>query len=207
MFVDRPLQEYLDQLASAEPTPGGGAAAALSGAQAAALASMVARLTLGKADYVAVQAEIEELLRQTEQLRALFQQLMQDDSEAYATFSRALKLPRGTAEEKAARTRAVQSALAQAALVPLDVAECAATLLRLCQRIAEIGNVNLLSDIAVSAALATAAGTGAAWMVRVNLHSMKDLATVEALSSRLGEALDQIMERGQTITSIVGERT
>jgi formiminotetrahydrofolate cyclodeaminase len=207
MFVDRPLQEYLDQLASAEPTPGGGAAAALSGAQAAALASMVARLTLGKADYTAVQTEIEDILPQIEQLRALFQQLMQQDSDAYATFSRALKLPRGTPEEKAARTRAVQAALGQAALVPLDVVECAATLLRLCQRIAEIGNVNLLSDIAVAAALATAAGTGAAWMVRVNLHSMKDLATVEALSSRLGEALDQIMERGQAITNIVGERT
>src|SRR5487761_1484208 len=78
MFLDRPLQDYLDELASAQPTPGGGAAAALSGAQAAALASMVARLTIGKADYAAVQPEIAELLQQTEQLRAIFQQLMQD---------------------------------------------------------------------------------------------------------------------------------
>jgi len=206
MFLDRPLQDYLDELASAQPTPGGGAAAALSGAQAAALASMVARLTIGKADYAAVQPEIAELLQQTEQLRAIFQQLMQDDSAAYATLAKAFKLPRGTSEEKVARSQAVQAALAQAALVPLDVAECAATLLRLCQRIAEIGNVNVLSDIATAAALATGAGTGAAWMVRTNLHSMKDLATVEALGARLGEALDQIMERGQIITSIVGER-
>lgn len=206
MFLDRPLQNYLDELASAGPTPGGGAAAALSGAQAAALASMVARLTIGKANYAAEQPEIEEMLQQTEQLRTLFQQLMQDDSDAYAVLSQALKLPRGTAEEKSVRTRAVQSALEKAALVPLDVVECAATLLRLCQRIAEIGNVNVISDIAVAAALATGAGTGAAWMVRTNLHSMKDLATVEALSSRLGEALDQIMERGQIITAIVGER-
>lgn len=206
MFLDRLLQNYLDELASAEPTPGGGAAAALSGAQAAALASMVARLTLGKANYAAVQPEIEEILSQTEQLRALFQQLMQDDSDAYAALAKVLKLPRGTPEEKSARSRAVQSALARTALVPLDVVECAATLLRLCQRIAEIGNVNVISDIAVAVTLATGAGTGAAWMVRTNLHSMKDLATVEALSSRLGEALDQIMERGQIITAIVGER-
>lgn len=206
MFLDRPLQNYLDELASAEPTPGGGSAAALSGAQAAALASMVVRLTIGKADYAPAQTEIEEILRQTEQLRALFQQLMQQDIDAYNALGLALKLSRGTPEEKSARTRAVQSALEQAALVPLDVVECAATLLRLCQRIAEIGNVNLLSDIAVAAALATGAGTGAAWIARVNLHLMKDLATVEALSSRLGEALDQIMERGQIITAIVGER-
>lgn len=206
MFLDRPLQDYLDELASAEPTPGGGSAAALSGAQAAALASMVVRLTIGKADYEAAQTEIEEILRQTEQLRALFQQLMQQDIDAYNALGLALKLPHGTPEEKSARTRAVQSALEQAALVPLDVVECAATLLRLCQRIAEIGNVNLLSDIAVAAALATGAGTGAAWIARVNLHLMKDLATVEALSSRLGEALDQIMKRGQIITAIVGER-
>ncbi len=206
MFLDRPLQDYLDELASEQPTPGGGAAAAMSGALAAALASMVARLTIGRADYAAVQAEIAGLLQQTEQLRAIFQQLVQEDSDAYTTLAKTFKLPRGTAEEKTARAQAVQAALAQAALVPLDVAERAATLLRLCERIAEIGNVNVLSDIATAAALATGAATGAAWMVRTNLHSLKDPATVEALSARLGQALDQIMERGQIITGIVGER-
>ncbi len=206
MFLDQPLRDYLDQLASEQPTPGGGSAAALSGSMAAALASMVARLTTGKPAYVDMQEEIEGIVQRTEQLRELFQQLMQEDSEVYSRLSATFKLPRSTAEEKAARAQAVQAALEQAALVPLDVAESAATLLRYCQRIAEIGNVNVLSDIAVAASLATAAGTGAAWMVRTNVRSMKDVGTAEALSSRLSIALDEIMERSQVIATIVGER-
>lgn len=206
MFIDQPLREYLDQLASERPTPGGGSAVALSGAMAAALASMVARLTTGKAAYADVQEEIAGIVQQTEQLRELFQQLMQEDSDAYSRLSATFKLPRGTPEEKAARAQAVQTALEQAALVPLDVAECASTLLRYCQRIAEIGNANVLSDIAVAASLAAAAGTGAAWMVRTNIKSMKNLETAEAISARLSSALDEIMERSQVVASIVGER-
>ncbi len=77
MYLEQSLQNYLDELASFQPTPGGGSAAALSGAMAAALASMVVRLTQGKADYASVQQEMETLLQHTEQLRLRFQQLMQ----------------------------------------------------------------------------------------------------------------------------------
>ena len=76
MYLDKPLHYYLDELASVKSTPGGGSASALSGAMGAALASMVARLTLGKADYVEVQPEIEALLQQTEKLRGRFQELI-----------------------------------------------------------------------------------------------------------------------------------
>ncbi len=206
MNLEQPLQQFLDELASEQPTPGGGSAAALSGAVAAALASMVARLTIGRAGYEAVQQEIEELLQQSEQLRVRFQQLVQEDIEAYGRLSSAYKMPRGTAEEKSARSRSIQAHLVEAALVPLEVAECAASLLRCCQRIAEIGNVNVLSDIAVAAALASSAATGAAWMVRVNLRSLKDLEMANILSRRLSAALDEITERSQEIVSIVGSR-
>ncbi|MBV9615527.1 MAG: cyclodeaminase/cyclohydrolase family protein, partial [Ktedonobacteraceae bacterium] len=74
MYLDKPLQNYLNELASSQPTPGGGSAAALTGAMAAGLATMVARLTLGKADYAPVQQEIEAISQQTERLRARFQQ-------------------------------------------------------------------------------------------------------------------------------------
>src|SRR5438067_11583477 len=94
MYLEQTLQHYLDDLASAQPTPGGGSAAALSGAMGAALASMVSRLTLGKADYADVQAEIETLVQQTEQLRTRFQQLIQEDIAAYGKLSASFKLPR-----------------------------------------------------------------------------------------------------------------
>src|SRR5437588_3250347 len=91
MYLDKPLHYYLDELASAQSTPGGGSASALSGAMGSALASMVARLTLGKASYADVQPEIETLLQQSEKLRERFQQLMQEDIEAYARLSASFK--------------------------------------------------------------------------------------------------------------------
>lgn len=206
MYLDKPLQNYLDELASSQPTPGGGSAAALSGAMGAGLASMVARLTLGKDAYAAVQPEIEAISQHTERLRTRFQQLMQEDIEAYGRLSSTFKLPRTTPEEKVARTEAIQKQLAGAALVPLEVAECAAELVHYCLRIAEIGNANVLSDVATGAALASSAGTGASWMVRTNLRAMKDLEQVNALGDRLSAALDTIATYSQQVVNKVGER-
>ncbi|MBA2392215.1 MAG: cyclodeaminase/cyclohydrolase family protein [Ktedonobacteraceae bacterium] len=206
MYLDKPLQTYLDELASSQPTPGGGSAAALSGAMGAGLASMVARLTLGKDAYASVQPEIEAIVQNTERLRARFQQLIQEDIEAYGRLSATFKLPRTTSEEKAARTGAIQDQLANAALVPLEMAECAAELVHYCLRIAEIGNANVLSDIATAAALVSSAGTGASWMVRTNLRAMKDLELVNILSNRLSIALDTIAAYSQQVVNTVGER-
>jgi methenyltetrahydrofolate cyclohydrolase len=206
MYLEQPLQFYLDELASAKSTPGGGSASAISGAMGAALTSMVARLTLGKADYADVQTEIESLLQQTEHLRERFQKLMQADIDAYGKLSATFKLPRTSEDEKKARSKAIQAQLIEAALVPLEMVECAAELAQHCRRIAEIGNVNVLSDVATGTMLASSAGTGAAWMVRVNLQAMKDLEMVTVLSERLSKALDTIIEYTQEITTIVGGR-
>jgi len=206
MYRDEPLHRYLDDLASAQPAPGGGSASALCGAMGAALVSMVARLTLGKAKYADVQAEIEELLQETERLRDRFQTLMQEDIEAYGKLSAAFKLPRDTDEEIFARTNAVQTQLVEAALVPLAVVECAATLAKCCRRMAEIGNVNVLSDVATASVLASSAGQGAAWMVRVNVRSIKDLEMVSVLNDRLNKALEDISLVSQEVTDIIGRR-
>jgi methenyltetrahydrofolate cyclohydrolase len=207
MYLDRPLHDYLDELASAQPTPGGGSAAALSGAMGAALASMVAHLTLGKAKYADVEPEIEELLQQTEKLRARFQQLMQEDIDAYGKLSTSFKLPRNTPEEVDARDKAIQKQLLEAALVPLEMLESAFQLVQYCCRLAEIGNANVLSDIATGALLASSAGAGAAWMVRANLVAMKDLEMVNILSDRMSVALDGITEYSRRVTTIIGGRS
>jgi formiminotetrahydrofolate cyclodeaminase len=206
MYRDAAVKTYLDDLASSQPTPGGGSAAALSGAMAAGLASMVVRLTLGKSGYEHVQQEMETLLRQTERLRERFERLMQEDIDAYGRLSTSFKLPRGTEDQRTERTRAIQERLAEAAQVPLEIAECAAELTQLCVRIAEIGNKNVLSDVAVGAMLASGAGNGAAWMVRTNLKAMKDTAAVQALHERLLAALDHIDVFSRRVASIVGER-
>jgi formiminotetrahydrofolate cyclodeaminase len=206
MYADIPIQSYLDDLASAAPTPGGGSAAALSGAMGAALASMVARLTLGKASYAGVQPEVEELLQRTEKLRGRFLELMQEDIDAYGRLAAGFKLPRSSPEEVDARNKAVQKQLFEAALVPLEMTESACQLAQHCLRLAEIGNTSVLSDIATGAALASSAGAGAAWIVRTNLRAMKDLELVDTLNDRLVTALDGLNECSQQITDRVGSR-
>jgi len=140
-------------------------------------------------------------------LRQRFQQLMQEDIEAYGKLSEIFKMPRETSEERNARSSAIQQQLVQAALVPLEVAEAAADLMQACLRISEIGNSKVLSDIATGAMLASSAGAGAAWMVRINLQSLKDLELVTTLGERLSNALDSITSSSQQVTSIVGGRT
>ncbi len=206
MYLDTSLQTYLDELASSQPTPGGGSASALSGALGAGLACMVIQLTLGKASYANVQLEMETLLPQVEQLRRRFQQLMQEDSDVYGRLSASFKLPRETDEQKVARTNAIQERLVEAALVPMEITERAVELLQYCERIAQIGNVNVLSDIATGAMLVAGAGTGAAWMVRTNLNSMKNQELVKQLGGRLSRALERITTLGQRVSTIVGER-
>jgi methenyltetrahydrofolate cyclohydrolase len=206
MYIEEPIQRYLDDLASAQPTPGGGSTAALSGAMGAALASMVCRITIGKESYADVKQEIEELLRRTEYLRSRFQQLMQEDIEAYGHLSASYKLPRETSEERKYRTDMIQKQLVGAALVPLEVVECAADLIKTCQRIAEIGSSAVLSDVATGAILASCSGNGAAFMVRINLRSIKnDTLTVE-LEDRMNTSLATIAEVVDQVINIVGGR-
>lgn len=206
MYSDQSLQRYLDDLASSVPMPGGGSASALSGAMGAALTSMVARLTLGKPEYTAVQQEIEALVPQSEQLRTHFLSLMQEDIASYQNLSACYKLPRTTDEERAARGKAIQAQLAEATYVPLQMVEAAAALVKLCKRVAQIGNARLLSDLGVGATLAASAGTAAAWIVNANLHVMKDPELVHALRDRLSNALGVIVESSRQIPTIVGER-
>lgn len=206
MYIDQPLQTYMDDLASSNSTPGGGSAAAVSGAMSAALACMVCRLTLGKKKYADVEGEIATLLEQAEEHRRRFQQLMAEDIAAYGKLSACFKMPRETDEQSQARAEAIQKGLVEAALVPLEMSERAVDVAKICERVAEIGNANVISDIAASAMFAASAGTAAAWMVRINLASLKDEGTVALLSARLSKALDEITHRCQQVTAIVGER-
>ena len=206
MYIEETLHRYLDDLASGQPVPGGGSTAALSGAMGAALASMVCRITMGKEAYADVQQEIEELLRRTEYLRSRFQQLMQEDIEAYRHLSASYKLPRETSEERKYRTDMLQKQLVEAALVPLEVLECAVELIQSYQRIAEIGSITVLSDVATGAVLASCSGKGAAFMVRINLRSIKNDTLVVELEDRLNTALIIIAEGVDQITNRVGGR-
>lgn len=189
MYVEKPMVAFLDRLASRSPEPGGGSASALVGAVGAALVSMVANLTLGKEKYADVQDRIEELLRESEGLRADLQDLLQRDTEVYADVSAAYKLPRETEEQKAERNARIQEALKKATEVPFEIAEKCLEVARLSETAAEIGNVGAVSDAGVAVLLAEAAAQSAALNVKINVNSIEDREFAEGRWNRIQEIL------------------
>jgi formiminotetrahydrofolate cyclodeaminase len=184
-FSNQSVQTFLDELASAEPVPGGGTVAALSGALGASLVAMVCRLTIGKKNYESVSAEMQTILPRAEALQRELTDLMQADTDAYARVLDAYRLPKTTEEEKAARTQAIQAALQHAADVPLRVAECCAEVLSLARIVVDQGNQNARSDGAVGALMAHAGVRGAAYNVLINLQSIRDDAFVQERRARV----------------------
>lgn len=173
-YVRRTIESYLDSLASAEPEPGGGSAAALVGALGAALVTMVANLTLGKEKYAEAQDDMTKVKKSAERLQNELEELVTLDAEAYAAVAEAMKLPRATEAQKTERTRVLQTALKGAAEVPLRVAEAAAEVARLTFPAAEKGNLYAVSDAAVAVVMADAAAQSAALNVRMNLAWIDD---------------------------------
>ncbi|MFN2224800.1 MAG: cyclodeaminase/cyclohydrolase family protein, partial [Anaerolineae bacterium] len=203
---------FLDAVAADTPAPGGGSVAALAGALAAALTAMVARLTLGRKKYAAVQAEMETLVAESERLRAALAARVAQDAEAYDQVVAAYRLPKATDEERNTRQEAIQQALALAAEVPLSTARDAVAALELARAAARLGNANALTDAGTAAHMARAAFEGAALNVRVNANQVLDrgqaaawLAELEQMRVRceaaFAEAVETIDERWGRLSS------
>lgn len=173
-LTDKPIKSFLTELASSTPAPGGGSAAALSGALGAALISMVNNLTIGKEKYAAVQDDISALLDKSERLRKNLTDLLEEDVEAYTKLSQTMKMPRETEEQKNIRAAAMQKALKDAADVPMRIAEACASIMDLCRPAAEKGNINAISDVGVGILMAEAGLRSAALNVLINLGMIKD---------------------------------
>ncbi|MEV3935695.1 cyclodeaminase/cyclohydrolase family protein [Glycomyces sp. NPDC049804] len=199
------IEDWLTDLASELPAPGGGAAAGMSAAMAAALVSMVCNLTIGKPRFDEHEAVMREALAEAERLRLEALQLAEDDAEAFSGVVAAYKLPKSSDEEKAARTAAIQAGLVEAAAVPLAVARVSAEVIKLSGRILEGSNPNVLSDVAVAASAAKSALESAALNVDINVVAIKDAAERERLASTLNEAL-QAKVQAEAIMQIVAKR-
>jgi formiminotetrahydrofolate cyclodeaminase len=173
-LIDKPVSQFLTELASSAPAPGGGSVAALSGALGAALVSMVCNLTVGKKKYADVEKDIKALLENSERLRHKLADLLQADVQAYTAVSQAMKMPRATDEEKVARAKVMQQALKKATDVPLQIAEACVEVIALCQPAAEKGNKNAVSDAGVAILLAEAGLRSAALNILINLGWIED---------------------------------
>ena len=163
---------FMSRVAGPTPTPGGGSVAALAGALGAALAQMVAGLTIGKKKYAAVEDEMKTLSLRASALRRQLAELVQRDADSYEHVRAAYAMPREPESAGAARTAAIRDALIFASEVPLETARAAASVTELAAVAGERGNSNAATDAAVAALIAEAACRGAALNVRVNVASM-----------------------------------
>src|SRR4030066_2429426 len=195
MLIDKKINNFLDELASNSPTPGGGSVAALAGALGAGLISMVGNLTIGKKKYEDVEEDIKKIISSSEKLRYELSQLLEEDVKVFNNFMATYKMPKETEDEKKIRTEKIQESRIEAAKVPLKVAYKCLDILTLSQQVAEKGNINVVSDAGVAALMADAALESAILNVKINLRMIKDEKVRTELSSSIKEIL--LKEKGQ----------
>jgi formiminotetrahydrofolate cyclodeaminase len=201
-FRDMTVQEFVDRLASGEPVPGGGSAAAIAGSLAASLVAMVSALSEGRpkyADHAALHAQTGPAARV---LADRFLVLADEDAEAYAGYGTAMKLPRETAAEQEARARAIREAARAASQAPFRTVEACREVVGLAEALAGRSNRNAASDLEVASLLAVAAARAAAANVYVNLPSLGDEAAAQDLRSRtesLAGEIDRLADRTRDV--------
>ncbi len=196
-LIDFSIRDYQSLLASQEAVPGGGSAAALSGAQGASLLAMIAHLTTGSEKYADIEPFYKDIIRRAEDFASRFMSNVDADSQSYQEVMRAFQLPKYTDEDKNARKQAIAAALKRATEVPFDTLSLALETLRLCEEAQVHANPNAASDLGTAAATLQAAARSAWLNVKINTKGKTDeesLAFTERGERMLAES-DRIAEK------------
>src|SRR6266496_2220502 len=205
-LLDRPVRQFLDELASAAPAPGGGSVAALTGAMAAGLLTMVCDLTIGKQAYAAFEDEARSIRARAEKRRTELQALLQSDVEVFTRLMAAYKLPRATDADAANRKATIQQATRAATEVPLHIAQAVAALLPLCLPLAREGSRNAVSDVGFAAQLIRAAVPSALLNVDINLPVLEDTLFVGQTRDAVAALTNELDQRVGEVLAVVQER-
>ena len=200
------FESFLERIAASTPTPGGGTASAICGALSAALSRMVANLAVGKPGYEHMQADLSQVDTRGIELQGRFLALASEDADAYDAVVAAMRLPKASDAERAARREAMQSAYQRAAQVPMETIGAALEALEIAALAAERGNRSAITDAGVAALLAEAAMRGAALNVRVNLAAIADEGWRERTERELGLLLEAGTKRANAIEALVESR-
>lgn len=203
---DKSIENFLAELASKQATPGGGSVAALLGAQAAALVSMVCHLTIGKPKYASVETEMQTLLLEAEELRTALTEMIKADIDCFNQLMACYGLPKANDQEKAHRTLKIQQALKQATLVPLECARACSQAIQLSHIAAEKGHLGVISDAGVAVMSAYAGLKSAALNVQINAASLNDRDFADAQLSELKSILDNCESIVERIYGIVSNK-
>jgi formiminotetrahydrofolate cyclodeaminase len=198
-ILDLSIGQLLERLGSSDPTPGGGAAAALVGALGAALIEMTANLTIGRPQLADVEDRARSIGRRAAELRRRLAELSDADGAAFDRVGAAYRLPRADDDQKAVRASAIQGALAGAAEVPLETARMCREVIEIAEEAAPILNPAVISDVLVGALLAQAALAGAGLNVEINQAAMTDAKQVAGLGNELGRVCEGVDQRVQRV--------
>lgn len=195
------LKEFTDLMGSDAPAPGGGSAAALAGSMGASLGRMVAALTTGKEKYAHSQELVEEVIQKLSPIAESLLLAVDRDTEAFNGVSAVFSMPKSTDEEKAARKEAMQTALKNAAAVPMEVMELCHNALVILEQLIGNSNTNAASDLGV-AALSLKTGLLGAWLnVKINLGGIKD----EAFTAHLAKHGEELSINGSALADRIYE--
>ena len=186
-----PINDFLAAAAAKQPTPGGGSVAALVGALAASMGEMTLNYSVNKKGLEQHRDALQSILTECTRAREVLVQLMVEDQEAFAAVSALRKLPQDTPDLAQRRTAALLACIR----IPQTIAATSVALLDRCERIVDLANPYLLSDLAVCADLAMATARCAAYNVRVNLADVSDPAERQAIET----AVNNLLLRGTTI--------
>jgi methenyltetrahydrofolate cyclohydrolase len=201
MDTQKSLQNYLDELSSNSPTPGGGNVSAVCGVIASALGEMVCNLTIGKKKYADFQQEAGNLVKELEKLKKEFLDLAVKDNLSFDKVMEAFRLPKDTEDQKYLRTDAIDKATVEAALVPAEVMIKCKALLPLLERIAEKGNQNSLSDAGVAVSLISTAAEGAFLNVAINCSGLSNHLIAAEFLNKSELTYREIKEKSDMIIS------
>ncbi|MEP6994509.1 MAG: cyclodeaminase/cyclohydrolase family protein [Acidobacteriota bacterium] len=205
-FAQLSLEQFLDALASDAPTPGGGTAAAVAGAMGAALAEMVAALTLSKEKYAASHEAMRPIAEAAQLARSEFVELAQEDSEAYDAVVAARRLPKETEEQKAERAHRIAVVNKHAAEVPMRTAAAAIRLLGALPDLAQQGNPNAVSDAGAAALLLDACVEAALLNVGINLSGIDDPKFVAEMQRETADLQGESQRLRSQVVALVRKR-
>lgn len=197
------IHEFIQELASDSPAPGGGSVAALCGALGSALVSMVSRLTLGKEKYRENWGTMEKVQNEGDQLAKNFLALMEEDTDAFNLFMAARKLPKSTDEEKAKRDAAILEASKKTALVPLRTMKACEQLASLARSAVLSGNPNAVTDAGTAALLARSACIAASYNVRINLMGLADADFIKSCQDEIERILEIVENTSKEVTALL----
>ena len=204
-FEEMTCKEFVSELSSKSPVPGGGGASALAGAVGMALSNMVASLTIGKKKYMDVEEDMILLKKRGVELQESLLRMADRDAEVFEPLSRAYGLPKNTQEEREYKSRVMEAALKEAASVPLEIMELCCQAIDLAEEASKKGSRIAISDAGVSAALLGAALRGAALNIFINTKSMADTEYAEKLNARAEELIREYGTKADSVYQRVSD--